>query len=71
MKIDTNTSIEDLRPGDIMVKDGHVEIFGGLQGDKVLQYSWGNAYEREPNNTMNSNSYFSYYGYEGYWRDIR
>ena len=33
--------------GDIVIKNGHMEIYGGLKNDKATKFTWGESYFRE------------------------
>lgn len=68
IEFDEDISVEDLKAGDIMVVNGHVEIFGGIEGDSVMRYTWGAAYQHEPHYS-NSATYVQ--RYTGCWRKIR
>ena len=60
-------SADDLQAGDILVKNGHVEIFSHFDNSVEYAYSWGKVYTEEPArksaNTGNINT-----KYTGIWR---
>ena len=38
-------SKENLRPYDIIVRNGHTEIYAGKIGGKDMSYSWGSVHD--------------------------
>ena len=58
---------EDIQKGDILVKNGHVEIFDKFENGVEYAYTWGAIYETEPapkRTTINN----IWKNYEGVWR---
>ena len=58
---------EDIQKGDILVKDGHVEIFDRYENDVEYAYTWGSIYRDEPARKDNT-IYNIWDRYEGVWR---
>lgn len=65
-----------LQAGDITVMNGHVEIVGGVSGDTVYYYSWGNNYNVSRGDkgglprSESVTKYFSDTRIVGFWRRV-
>ena len=58
---------EDIQQGDILVRDGHVEIFDRYEDGVEFAYTWGEIYDNEPTE-KGYTIYTIWNDYEGVWR---
>lgn len=62
-------SAEDLQAGDVLVRNGHVEIFSHFdkETNKEYAYTWGAVYKKEPAEKFHT-KYNIWNRYKGAWR---
>ena len=58
---------EDIQQGDILVRDGHVEVFDRYEDGVEFAYTWGRIYDKEPAE-KECTIYTIWNIYEGVWR---
>lgn len=59
--------VDNMEKGDIMVRDGHVEIFSHFEGETEYAWTWGSVYKEEPAKKDSSKSEVAV-KYSGVWR---
>ena len=59
--------VDNMEKGDIMVRNGHVEIFSHFEGKTEYAWTWGKVYLNEPARKDSSKSEVAVM-YSGIWR---
>lgn len=59
--------VDNLEKGDVLVKNGHVEIFNRFEGNIEYAWTWGNVYGEEPTKKYSTKSEVAN-SYQGVWR---
>jgi len=59
--------VDNLEKGDILVRNGHVEVFEEFEGDIEWAWTWGDVYREEPTKKDSTKAAVARL-YQGVWR---